>query len=220
MDKIIDLLNCTDGELDDYEKIIIFCKKKIDDLNFIDNIEYIKHIQSLPYNERVIIEFKEFCNKNIPNGMTFYGDFWNLFCETDFYKKITENKFNKNDFTLFCEKTKNYDISGTCISFSEMRSRKFIIMNLTSNSDSYTTLNLSYNNIAETGINTLIPILEKEKNLKNINLSNCMLNDKCVFMIEKILCNKNIKKIIMSNNDITKDTQKIFKDKYGDICIF
>lgn len=226
MEQFIELLNSLDGDFEDYEKIINLCYFKIEELKFIDNIEYIKHIQSMKYNERIIKEFKVFCSENALNVTLNFENLKTIFHDTDFYEKIIENKFNKKKFMTFCEKIKNYDLSGTCISCyknsytHDYEYKNDFVKKLLLNSNSYTSLNLSYNNISVNGIEILIPILEKEKILKNINLSNSGMNDSCMYMLEKLLLNKNIKKIIVTNNDITSETKKIFKEKYGDIVIF
>lgn len=197
-----------DLEIDDYEKIIDLCKKKICDKKHEENILFIQRIQTIKNideNRRIMHEFKKY--------LALFGEKNQSVCFSNYN---FHNKHDTNIFDKFCETIKCFDLSGTCINCTDENKRNQLVKDFTANSNLYKSLNLSYNNIGETGINILFEFLIKETNLSEINMSNSCLDDNCILKLEELAeSNPNIKKIIIRNNNIIEK-----KTKYPNIIIF
>jgi hypothetical protein len=212
MEEILNLisLSSTDLQIDDYKKIKEICDDKIFEKKLSENIEFMKYVQKsdkVIESSRILLDFREFLNNRYRN----INYLFNAFINFDF-----DNIKDKKKFNNFCETIKCFDLSGICMNFNDENKKKYIENILSANSNLYVTLNVSYNHIGETGMEILYPILVKEENLREINLTNCHLTDNCISKLEELIKNNtNIKKIIVQNNNITKKISK-----YPNVFVF
>lgn len=204
--QIIELLNDTKLDIDDFEKIRQICNIKIENLKTIDNIIFITNIQNNfannknNKNNRILrlVHYKfKFIIENYYNSKKQ----WDAFCNFDFYDAIEKKVIKKKDFIIFCEKIKTLDLSGSCVSYIDENSMNNTIENIKENCDSICNqINLSYNLICDEGLEILIPILQKQNNLETIDLSNNSISDVGLREIKKLSCIETLQKIIIKGN--------------------
>lgn len=212
MNEILNLIekSSEDFQIDDYKKIKELCEKKISDKLLIENIEFIKRIQqnkNIWGNIKILSEFRELINNYTSNSEFIFNSFVNY---------NFENIKDMRRFNNFCKSIRCFDLSGTCMNLYDENKKKHNIEEIIDNSGLYTSLDLSYNNIYDQGIEVLYQILVKEIYLQEINLTNCGLSDKCISKLEELIENNpSIKKIIIQRNNITNKTSK-----YPDVIIF
>lgn len=222
--QIIELLNDTTLDINDFEKIRQICDKKIENLKTIDNIIFIRNLQDnfindINYRILRIIQYKfKFIIEEYQNSKKQ----WDVFCNFDFYDAIEKEKISKEDFIKFCEKLKTLDLSGSCVSYFDEKSMSHTIKNIEENCDLiYNYINLSYNLICDEGLEILIPILQKQKNLEIINFSNNSISDIGLRQLKKLSCIETLKQIIIKENyGPSEETLEYIKKNWNIKIIF